>query len=144
MASNNDTHEDSKLQYVCIEVTDIHHITIAFLGKFDFNRMEELVNEITNLPFPSEFEFGEILMLGKKKDIETLEVKFKDEKVEKAIRDFHRKFVQSGHISEKHLIMHVTVKKQLEKLRKLKTLVAKTIHVSEVGKKSPLYTFYFQ
>jgi 2'-5' RNA ligase len=129
--------------YVAVEVTKDHHMTLAFLGQCDHDRMEAVIEAIRRLPFPSNFHFGEVMLFGENKDIEVLEVKGEDLSVTKHLTEFHKKFVQPGHISENQFRMHVTTKGCVKQLKALESFTCKSVYIKRLGAEKAAHTFEF-
>jgi 2'-5' RNA ligase len=105
------------------------HMTLAFMGA-DHQDWTIVANDLSDLPMPFEIRFKETTWFG---GHEVVLVDCVKKGVEEAIREFHRKHVQSGHVSEKHLRMHVTAKGHADAILATGTYVVTQLYVKPVG-----------
>lgn len=113
------------------------HMTIAFMGPRPCEDWKVISNKLADIDLPFEIQFTEVTKFYG--DLEVVLVKCSDASVEDAIRAFHAKYVNLGHVSEDHLKLHVTSKGYAEDLLAMRFCNVNQLYVRALGSPKDTY-----
>ena len=119
------------------------HMSIAKFGTCSADELKEIKTAMMCIAVelkPFKVTLGKIDWFGYKNDIEVILCKIEDEKIKKIFSDFWKKYDIKEHDSLK---LHVTTKKQKEKLLKMGEFEADNFFVKQIGVKKYIFSVDF-